>query len=192
MRLPSIDVTTIVGIPVTTPARTLIDIAADAHADVLEEALDDALRRGLVKMARLRWRIAETAERGRPGIRALRNLVEARTTMSAPQSVLESKLVRLLRRSEVPAFKVQHHVRERGRLVAIVDIAFPAAKVAIEADGYRWHSSRLRWEHDLARRNALTALGWRVIHVTWRDVTDHSAKTVDAIAGALRRASAVR
>ena len=53
--------------------------------------------------------------------------------------------------------------------MAIVDFAYPDIKLAIEAEGYRWHSSRARWERDLERRNELTALGWRVIHVTWAE-----------------------
>lgn len=52
----------------------------------------------------------------------------------------------------------------------MVDFAYPDKKLAIEADGYRWHSGRRRWQHDISRGNELIRLGWRVIHVTADDV----------------------
>lgn len=56
-------------------------------------------------------------------------------------------------------------------MVARVDLAYPDARVAVEVDGYRWHAGRQRWAHDLARRNRITALGWRMLHVTHEDLT---------------------
>jgi very-short-patch-repair endonuclease len=68
-----------------------------------------------------------------------------------------------------------------------VDFAYPDIRLAIEVDGYRWHAGRARWEHDLGRRNALTARGWSVIHVTSSDIERHPGKTVRVIAEALAR-----
>ena len=73
----------------------------------------------------------------------------------------------------------------RGRLVAVIDFAYPDLKVAIEVDGYRWHTGRARWEHDLARRNRVTTLGWRVIHVTDRDIDARPDRVVGTVAAAL-------
>ncbi|MCI0583809.1 MAG: endonuclease domain-containing protein [Chloroflexi bacterium] len=78
----------------------------------------------------------------------------------------------------------QHRVKDQGGLVAVVDFAYPDLKLAIEADGYRWHTGRIRWEHDLARRNRLTALGWRVLHVTWSDIEQRSEELMARIAAA--------
>lgn len=184
MSLDAADVTVKHGIHVTTPGRTLLDLAAVLDRPTLEEALDDATRTKLVSLARLRWMANESD--GRPGIVALRALLDARDHPAAsPQSVLERKLLRLVRAHGLPEPAVQHEIRERGRLIAIVDLAYRSPRVAIEADSYRWHSGRDRWEHDLARRNALTARGWRVIHVTWDDVTRRPADTARVIADAL-------
>ncbi|MGH2726588.1 MAG: type IV toxin-antitoxin system AbiEi family antitoxin domain-containing protein, partial [Actinomycetota bacterium] len=76
--LPHVDVTVVDAIPVTTPTRTLVDLGAVVSKDVLEEALDDALRRSLTTISRLRWRLMELSRRGRPGIPALRALIDAR------------------------------------------------------------------------------------------------------------------
>jgi very-short-patch-repair endonuclease len=186
VRLPAVDVTSVDAIPVTTPTRTLLDLAAVVSADVVEEALDDALRRGVTTVGRLRWRAAELGRR--PGIGAVRAILEARTNKSAvPQSVLETRLLRLIKRARLPAPTCQHKIKDRGRLVAVVDFAYPEAQLAIEADGYRWHSGRARWQHDLARRNQLTARGWRVIHVTPRDLEQRPDVVARTIAEAFSR-----
>ena len=180
--IPPPDVTELTAIRVTAPARTLIDLASVAPRDVLEEALDDALRRKLVSLPRLRWRLDDLGRNGRSGIMAFRALLAARDSSSAvPDSVFETRLFRVLRESGLPKPVLQHPVSDEQRLVAIVDFAFPSARVAIEAEGYRWHSGRLRWEHDLARRNMLTALGWRVIHVTWSDISSNRGALIQRI-----------
>jgi hypothetical protein len=182
------DVTVVDAIPVTTATRTLIDLAAMIPGDTLEEALDDALRRRLTSVPRLRWRLNGLGRRGRPGTGTLRALLEARTGGEAvPESVIETRLLRVLREAGLPAPVCQYEIRDRGRVLARVDAAYPEIRLAIEVDGYRWHSGRARWERDLARRNALTARGWRIIHVTWSDLEnrpDRIARTIaDAVAG---------
>jgi very-short-patch-repair endonuclease len=179
------DVTVFDAIPVTTPTRTLIDLAAVVSADVLEEALDDALRRRLTTVRRLRWRLAQLGTRGRPGAGRLEKLVVARAGGTVTESVLETRFLRLLRRSGLSLPESQYEIRDGRRLVARVDFAYPDLKLVIEIDGYRWHSGRARWERDLARRNALTALGWRVIHVTSTDLDERPGEIVAMIAGAL-------
>jgi predicted transcriptional regulator of viral defense system len=70
--LSAVDMTTVDAIPVTTPARTIIDLASLVGRDAVEEALDDALRRRLVTIARIRWRLTELARLGRPGVVVVR------------------------------------------------------------------------------------------------------------------------
>lgn len=185
--LSPVDITVVDAIPVTTPARTLIDLAAVVPAEVVVEALDDALRRGLVTMPRLRWRLAQVGGRGRPGIAAMRALVEQRDPAApVPMSVFERRLLRALGRCGLPRPVLQHQVRSSGRLVAVVDFAFPVARLAIEADGYRWHAGRARWDHDRTRSNRLTTLGWRVIHVTWTDLVQRPGEVAETVRKALR------
>jgi len=164
-----------------------LDLAAVVQRSALEEALDDALRRKLVSLSRLAWRLQETERRGRPGVSHMRALIEARGHATAvPQSVFETRLLRAMKEAGLPDPILQHEIRDRGRLVCVVDIAYPDLQLAIEAEGYRWYTGRLRFEHDLARRNSLTALGWRVVHVTWTDLTDRRAATIRAIVTAMQ------
>lgn len=69
--------------------------------------------------------------------------------------------------------------------MGVVDFAFPASCLAIEADGYRWHSGRVHWEHDRERRNRLTLAGWRVIHVTWSDLSRRPEAVIETVRRAL-------
>ena len=75
----------------TAAARTIIDIAAVASRDVVEEALDDALRRKLFSLSRLRWRLDELGRSGRRGTTLIRSLLAERDTSAAvPESVFET------------------------------------------------------------------------------------------------------
>jgi hypothetical protein len=170
MSLPDVDITIVEAIPVTTPERTLLDVAGVVSRDLVEEALDDTLRRGLSSLARLRWRLEEVGGVGTPGTAPLREMIEARSAGGIPQSVFETRWLRIMRRAGLPQPELQYEIRDGGRLVARVDFAYPDAKLAIEAEGRRWHTGRVRFEQDLARRNALTKLRWQVIHVTWSDL----------------------
>jgi very-short-patch-repair endonuclease len=184
--LASIDVTEIDAIPVTTATRTLIDFAGIVVPDIVEEALDDVLRRRQTSIPRLRKRIAELGRRGRSGAGVLNDLIEARREpASSSESVLETRFLRLVRRAGLPLPVSQHLVRDQGRVLARVDFAYPEALLAIEVDGYRWHSGRVPWERDLGRRNELTARGWRVIHVTSTDLERRPDQITGLIAAAL-------
>lgn len=189
-RLTALEVTTLDGFRVTTPARTLLDLAAVAPRDRVEEAFDDALRRGLVSIARLRRHLnQEEAWRRRRGARVLREILLSREGGSVPESVFETRLLRLLRRSCLPDPIRQHEVRSSGRLIARPDFAWPDLLVAVEADGYRWHSGRKKWERDRERRNALTLLGWRIVHVTWTDLAHRPQHLAASIRAALADAA---
>lgn len=179
--LDPVDLGRIDGVPVTSPARTLVDLAGIVTPEVLEEALDDALRRRLTTIGRLRWRISELGRRGRPGIGVLGRMLDERSRGSVPKSVLETRTARFIRKAGLPEPVRQYPIRRGATVVAVVDFAYPEIKLAIEADGYRWHSGRARWEHDRARANALTHLGWRVIYVTSRDVEQRPRETARSI-----------
>ena len=184
--LPSVDVTIVDSIPVTTVTRTLVDLGAVVAPKVLEEALDDALRQRLTSVSRLRWRLEELGSKGRAGIVAIRSLLDARGLGHiTPKSDLETRFAQLRRDRGLPEPIAQYQIRDKGKLVAVVDFAYPDLRLAIEVDGYRWHTGKPRWAHDLARRNRLSALGWRVIHVTETDIEEQPGRVIGTIAAAL-------
>lgn len=185
-RLPAEHVTKIGRIPVTTIPRTLFDLGAVADTATVEAAVTDALRRGRTTLARLRNCLDEAGGKGRPGASAFRSILEALGGQPV-ESVLELKLLRLLRRHGLPEPVCQFDVRKGNAVVARVDVAYPELRLAIEADGFRFHAGPGSWERDLARRNALTALGWHVIHVTWPDLSERPRRVAEDVRQALRR-----
>jgi very-short-patch-repair endonuclease len=183
--LRSGDTTSRQGIPVTSPDRTLLDLAGIVAGTRVEEAMDDFLRRRITTVERLRRRIEREARPGRRGIATLRTLVEARAEGAVPQSVFETRFLRELRRARLPEPVRQYEV-QLGTRSAFLDFAYPEPLIAIETDGRRWHTGRRRWERDLARRNALTMLGWRIIHVTWSMLRDDPDAVMADVERALR------
>jgi very-short-patch-repair endonuclease len=174
------------GIPTTSPARTLIDLAAVVRADDLELALDAALRDGLVRVPRILWRLESLGGRGRAGCATLRELLEERQGVTGrSESALETKALRLIRRARLPEPEVQHRVRDGRRLVARLDLAYPGARLAVPLDGWRHHGTRSRWQRDLASRARLAAMGWRVVALTWSDVVHRPTEVVDLLRRAL-------
>lgn len=181
-RLHPTDITYRNRLPVTTVARTLIDLAAIIEPPKLEVAYDDAVRRKLVNAALIERRLAEIGRKGRPGVRTLMEIIQSRRPdRRGPESPAETRFLPLLKEAGLPTPQCQYEVRdEDGRIVARIDFAYPDKKIAFEIDGYAYHSSKSAWVHDRKRRNRLTAMGWLIIHVTWSDL-DHPAELMATI-----------
>ena len=176
--IPTEHVTWIGPIPLTDATRTLLDVASLVDQEVLEDALDDALRRSLTSLPRLKWLLRAFAGKGRRGSGALRELVQQRCDdQPIPESVLETRLWKPLAHLGVPRPIKQHQVEWHGERYRI-DFAFPHAMVAVEAQSQRWHSSRQSLVRDARKNNALVALGWSVIYLTWEDVEDKRESTM--------------
>lgn len=166
--MSSNDVTHIRGLPVTSVDRTLLDLAAVVPLQRFEIALDSALGRGLTSTRRLASEIGAQA-RGRPGAAALRRAV---VNYQHPpiESRLERRFLKLVRAAGLPVATAQHEIYAEGKFVARVDFAYTELRLGIELDGYQWPSGWRRWARDLVRRNELTTLRWKVLHITFEDV----------------------
>lgn len=171
------DVSSVDGIIVTSVARTVLDLAAEHLDEVVEAALDEGLCRRLVTPAQLRWFVRSLGDKGPAGTKRLKRVL-ARRGPAPIESALERKVWKVLARSGLPPPVPQYVIRNGNEFVARVDFAYPAERVAIEVDGYRWHSGRAAWARDLSRRNLLTELGWLVIHVTHADATERPDEIV--------------
>lgn len=162
-------------IPVTSPARTLVDLAGCISERALEDAVDDALTRGITTLARLQ-RCAARLETGRRGAKQLASVLGRWADGDAPEGVAEMRLVRRLVANGLPAPALQYEVRDgAGKVVARVDMAFPDERVAIELEGFRWHGTPRGQARDKARLRRLSALGWLVLPATPADLAADGA-----------------
>jgi very-short-patch-repair endonuclease len=149
------------GIPVTTVARTLFDLAEVVPFDTLKRAAEEADR---LKLLRLR-QLEEVCERGY-GRRALRPVRRLLTELRAPdegRSPLEIRFAGFLREHRIPAPVQNVHV-----LGHEVDALWPAAKLVVELDSWEHHGHRAAFERDRARDPKLLLAGYRTIRVTHR------------------------
>jgi hypothetical protein len=185
--LPAVDVAVVDAIPVTTPARTLIDLAGVLPPERVEEAVDAALSSGLVRRPRLLWRLGDLAKEGRTGVKALRSILEARAPAApVPASVLETRLRRVLDVTGMPPPLWGFEVRTGGRS-RFLDCAWPDLRLAVEADGWAHHSGRAQWESDVDRQNALVAAGWTVLRFSWDEVAHRPERIRSVILQTLDR-----
>jgi very-short-patch-repair endonuclease len=179
--LLDVDRTTLDGIPITTPARTIVDLAGDLGEEALDAAFESGLRRGLFTVPFVRWRLQELGGKGRAGAARLRAMVDARRPGDRVlESRLEVKVWRLLLRSGLPKPVRQHPIRLGGRRYRL-DFAWPAFRVAVEADGFAAHGGRRAFHADRRRTSSLVSAGWRVVPVTWEELTARSDQWLSAL-----------
>ncbi|MGH2988780.1 MAG: DUF559 domain-containing protein [Solirubrobacterales bacterium] len=172
------EVRAVIGIPATTPARTILDIAAVVPIRELERALAEAQARHLTRRNDL---VALLARAGpRPGVTKLRSLLDRDSAPAMTRSEAEERLLALLRAAELPPPEV--NVRLGGHEV---DFLWREERLVVEVNGFRYHSSRSAFERDRVRDAKLGALGFRVVRVTWRQIVERPEALVARIAMAL-------
>ncbi len=148
------------GIPVTTPLRTLIDLAGSTLPDTpLRRAVNEALNRGLIKP----HEIILSGHRGARRLRAL--LADAAPTRNEFEDAVHALL------NGLPKADVN---QREGRYFP--DFRWPEQRLILEADGERFHGHILARADDKARQAVLEADGWRVERTTWKQLVREPAK----------------
>jgi very-short-patch-repair endonuclease len=172
-RLTPADRTTHRGIPVTSPARTLADLAHVLDHDELTRALREAMFRRLYDPEAIRDALTR-----RPST-ALRELL---TDASVTQSMLEDRFLTICTRHRLPAPRTQHRIGAKR-----YDFAWPQHKVVVETDSWLAHGTPYAFQADRSQTNALQLAGWLVLRFTWADLTRRSRATAAAVSQALTR-----
>jgi very-short-patch-repair endonuclease len=150
--------TTRLGLPCTTVARTVIDIAAQMQRlNDVRAVVSDAVQRRMTTIDNI---VAEAARAPKRGMALLNQVIEEvdRGTRSAP----EAEFLTLLRRAGLPEPEFNADVQVFGRHY-VVDALWRDVRVIIEIDGMAWHLDGSRWQSDLERQNALHAAGYIVL-----------------------------
>jgi hypothetical protein len=175
------------GVRVTTPARTLVDLGAVAAPQTVEAALDRAAGRRLVTYRDVRDAMLAVARKGRRGVGTIRRLLDERIDRVLPAGVLEARMASLLRNAGLPEAVPEYTVTdEHGGFIAVVDFAYPDRRVAIEVDGYEFHSTPKAVDHGNARDRLLIAAAWAPVHFSWNDVERRPTRVANEIHRVLR------
>jgi len=180
--LDPLDVTVVSNVPVTTVARTLVDLAGVLPKDHLAKTLNRAELSRVIEMRAIYAAMAHTRNRPNFGHAALRaalaELAEHGPTFT--RSELEERFLALIRAYRLPRPKMNVHIDGFE-----VDACWPARRLVVELDGYAFHRDRRTFQRDREKGNALARAGWTVLRYTWLDVVHRSAETAAMLAGSL-------
>jgi very-short-patch-repair endonuclease len=162
--LERLETTTRHGIPVTTPLRTLLDLAAVVGEHELERAIRQAEYAHLTTTALLAE--AVTSRPGGRGCKSLRKvLAHLGEAPGLTRSELEQAFLRFLRRHRLPMPELNVRMRIGGRQIE-ADCIWRARRLIVELDGRAAHDSASAFESDRARDSALAAAHWCVVRIT--------------------------
>jgi very-short-patch-repair endonuclease len=154
------------GVPVTTPARTIFDLAARFHPKRIERALDTMWVRGLIDAAALTDVVAELARRGRRGSTLMRELLAARDVAFRPvESGLERRFVDIIRSGGDAPFDRQVALGDDGGPIGRVDFLDRARALVVETDSDLYHSSPSDRANDARRDARLERAGFDVLRI---------------------------
>jgi very-short-patch-repair endonuclease len=166
------------GIPVTSPVRTLVDLAAVLPVGEVEQAVARAERNGLVTLDAVAALLA--CYRGLPGIGALAAVLGQDGGPAFTRSALESRFADEVRRYGLPA--PRFNVRVAGYEV---DCWFETARLVVELDGRAYHRSWRSQTNDRRRDRDLAGHGIQVVRITWDELAREPEKTMAGIIQAL-------
>lgn len=175
------------AIPVTTLARTLVDLSMTLDDERLAVALDSGLARSpAADIRRLRREVRRLQTQGRAGPRALTRLLELRAPgANALDSALERRFRGALLATDLPKPAEHYDVVDGGRHLAELDFAYPDARLGIQLQGASVHRRYSKWQRDQEQLSELAAAGWRVIQITWAQLDADQSAVLDRIARGL-------
>jgi very-short-patch-repair endonuclease/predicted transcriptional regulator of viral defense system len=168
------------GVPLTSPARTIVDCAGSdprgvggmieqasvlklLDAGAIDRVLDGPRRKGTKHLLR----VLEPWRRYRPGIKI--------------RSRMEAKLLPLLTEAALPIPETNARIKVAGRTYE-VDFLWRREKVAVETDGGRFHDNPAAGTRDSERNRALDAAGYRIPRLGWEDLRDRPDAAMAEIA----------
>lgn len=167
------DVVELRGLAVTALPLTVVEAAVRRGGGA--RLMDSALQRHTDLSAL--WH-AHLRNKGRYGSPAARRLLQA--AADGARSEAERLLVKLLRDNGITGWQTNYPVGKYK-----VDVGFPKEKVAIEADGWAFHSDQEDFQNDRERQNYIMLLGWQVLRFTWLDLVEYPERVLAVIRSAI-------
>jgi very-short-patch-repair endonuclease len=182
---PAVDERTVRdGVPVTTPARTIVDLAGVMRQRSLSRTVEQAAVAGALDVGEIERILVRGRRRGAPALRAILEDWRGHRPQTRVRSVLEAKLLRLLGHSKLPAPEVNKRVLV-GASSYEVDFIWQSRRLVVETDGERFHSGPASMRRDARRDADLGQAGYRVLRFGWDDVDGRPERTIAEIDRAL-------
>ena len=166
---------------VCTVERAAVDALAGMDGDAADSLLVWLLTRQVIERRHLTDRLLQHP--GAWGNNQLRRLLD--DTRSGALSVAERRLHTLLHDAGIGGWQANVTVRDRDGVIGAADVLFEAERLVVEVDGRAFHGPE-RFQADRERRNRLVLAGYRVLHVTWHDLTrrpDDLLRRITALLG---------
>jgi very-short-patch-repair endonuclease len=164
------------GVPLTTPARTLLDLATILARAELGRAVEQAELRRMTSHDQLSALL--TRSRSHRGAARLEAVLDPGRQFT--RSEAERRLLRLVNAAGLPTPAANTRVAGYE-----VDFLWPGERLVVEVDGYAFHSTRAAFERDRVRDADLQAHGYRVLRFSWRRLAEAPEAVITAIATAL-------
>ena len=171
-------------LPVTSVARTLVDLAGCLDPKRLERAVDDCLVTRLTTVIKIQVCAERHLGAGRRGSGNLRRILADRAGHPPLESELEARLLDLIVSAGLPLPERQFVVAD-AEFIGRVDFAYPKQRVILEVDSFRFHASHSDLRRDQLRKARLAAAGWRVIPIGWAMLRDDPGGVIRLIRDAL-------
>ena len=178
IELAADEITTSGDLPLTTPARTIWDLAATEPLRDVEAALAEARIHRLATDLQIKAVIQRAPTR--PGAPTIRTLLEAEDDSGYTRSRAERRL-----RDLIGEANLERPLFNQPVLGFVVDAVWPKQRLIVEVDGYTYHHHRTAFERDRRRDQQLIAAGYRVIRITWIQLRDRPIETIASIITAL-------
>jgi predicted transcriptional regulator of viral defense system len=183
--LPGEHVTELYGVPVTTAARTVIDVARSATFTAGVVVADSALHERHSSKADLR-RVLARCE-GWPGVARARRAVDFASPLA--ESALESCARVVFHEQGLPAPMLQAHILGAdGGLIGRVDFCWPRYRTIAEADGLLKYQGREDAVAELKRDRLLREAGYEVVHFTWKELFGEPGRVAERVRAGFNRA----
>lgn len=189
------ETTWILGLSVTDPTRTILDLAAVLPPALLASALDQMVRMKLTTYEKVADRLEFHARQGKRGFKKLRGILRSRLgTNFVSDSTLETRLLKILEDYNLPLPNTQYRPNWLRHVNGRVDMAYVEEEVAIEGDSQRYHGTPEAFQIDRMRDNLAQIAGWILLRFTWEDITKRPEYVANTVAQALslRRNSQMR
>jgi Transcriptional regulator, AbiEi antitoxin/Protein of unknown function (DUF559) len=174
------DLTTIDGIPCTSLARTLLDLAEVVDESAVEKAVNQAEVLRKFDLRAVNAVLSSAA--GRRGAVVLKRVLANYDGPTLTDRELEERFLALCRRASVPRPEVNGWISLDDGIAYKVDFLWRAERLGVETDGWGSHGTRQAFENDRRRDRRLSLAGWTVVRFTWRDVEQGPAEVTDTLA----------